>query len=193
MNITQALNVALPELPTRLLSVRPPRVHPDIVFKEHNEERGPVVKAFVQGVDAMFAFPPASWNLIQLFDGERSYMEIAELYSAQTGTPYSEPTVREFAADVGALNFWYLTPQEKNIRLMQKTADERRRMDKKRPWGDLSMIKFPAVNPDRFLVWLYRWLWFLYKPWCVAVCLVALAFTAGIFVTHWNEVGRDTL
>lgn len=193
MNITQALNVALPELPARLISERPPRVHPEVVFKEHIEDGKAVVKVFVPGVDAMFAFPPASWKLIQLFDGRPSYAEIAEQYSAEMGVPYSEETVREFAADVSAMNFWYLTPQEKNIRLMQKTADERRRMETKSRWGDLSMIKFPALNPNRFLVWIYKYLWFLYKPWGVAVCFLALMFMAGIFVTHWNEVGRDTL
>jgi putative peptide zinc metalloprotease protein len=193
MNITQALNVALPELPARLLSERPPRVHPEVVFKEHLEEGVFVVKVFVPGVDAMFTFPPASWKLIQLFDGQRSYWEVAERYSEETGTAYSEETVREFAAEIAGMNFWYLTPQEKNIRLLQKTADERRRMEKKNQWGDLSTIKFPAVNPDRFLVWLYSRLSFLYKPWGVALSFLAFAFTAVIFITHWNEIGRDTL
>lgn len=193
MNITQALNVALPDLPVRLISERPPRVHPEVVFREHIENGTPVVRAFVPGVSSMFVFPPESWGLIQLFDGQRSFAEIAELYSAETGLDYSEDTVRDFAASVAALNFWYQTPQEKNIKLMQKTADERRRLQKKTNWGDLSLITFPAVNPDPFLGWLYRQIGFMYKPWCVVVTLLAFALTAGIFITHWSEVGRDTL
>lgn len=193
MNITQALNVALPELPARLISQRPPRLHPDVVFREHVEDGVPVVRAFVPGVASMFVFPPESWRLIQLFDGQRSFAEIAEAHSAQTGSDYSEDTVRDFAASISAMNFWYQTPQEKNIKLMQKTADERRRLQKKTNWGDLSMITFPAVNPDPFLSWLYRQVGFMYKPWCVALTLLAFAFTAGIFITHWSEVGRDTL
>jgi len=141
----------------------------------------------------MFVFPPESWSLIQLFDGHRSFSDIAELYTAQTGQAYSEDTVRDFAASIEALNFWYHTPQEKNIKLMQKTADERRRLQKKTKWGDLSLITFPAVNRDPFLTWLYRQISFMYKPWCVALTLLAFAFTAGIFVAHWSEVGRDTL
>jgi putative peptide zinc metalloprotease protein len=192
MNITQALRVALPELPTRLISERPPRLHPEVVYREHLEEDGPMVRAFVPGVSSMFFFPPESWRLIQLFDGRRSFSEIAELYSAQTGQAYSEETVRDFAASVAEMNFWYQTPQEKNIKLMQKTADERRRMQKKTNWGDLSMMLFPAVNPDRFLTWLYRRIRFVYKPWFVALTLLAFAITGGIFITHWSEVGRDT-
>ena len=193
MNITQALNVALPELPARLISERPPRIHPDVVFREHVEDGAPVVRAFVPGVASMFVFPPESWRLIQLFDGQRSFAEIAEIYSAETGADYSEVTVRDFAASIAAMNFWYQTPQEKNIKLMQKTADERRRLQKKTNWGDLSMITFPAVNPDRFLAWVYRQVGFMYKPWCVVLTLLAFAFTAGIFITHWSEVGRDTI
>ena len=193
MNITQALNVALPELPAKLISQRPPRVHPDVVFREHFEENKREVRAFVPGVDAMFSFPPETWELIQLFDGQRSFAEVAALYSAQKGVNYSEETVRDFAADIDAMNFWYLTPQERNIKLMQKTADERRRMQKKTDWGDLSLIKFPAVNPDPFLTRLYRVIGFMYQPWCVGLTLLAFAFTAGIFIVHWSEVGRDTL
>lgn len=193
MNITQALRVALPELPTRLISERPPRVHPDVVYREHLEEGVPMVRAFVPGVSSMFFFPPESWRLIQLFDGQRSFSEIAELYSAETGQAYSEQTVRDFAASIAEMNFWYQTPQEKNIKLMQKTADERRRMQKKTNWGDLSLITFPAIDPDRFLTWLYRQIRFVYKPWFVALTLLAFAITAGIFVMHWSEVGRDTL
>jgi putative peptide zinc metalloprotease protein len=193
MNITQALNVALPELPARLISERPPRVHPDVVFRDHVEDGIPVVRAFVPGVASMFVFPPESWRLIQLFDGQRSYAEIGELYSAETGADYSEEIVRDFAAGIEALNFWYQTPQEKNVKLMQKTADERRRLQKKTNWGDLSQITFPAVNPDPFLGWLYPKISFMYKPWCVVLTLVAFALTAGIFVVHWSEVGRDTI
>jgi putative peptide zinc metalloprotease protein len=194
MNIAQALNVALPELPAKLVSQRYPRVHPEVVFKEHMEEGKPVTKAFVPGTEAMFTFPRESWRLIRLFDGQRSYAEVAELHSQETGLLYSEETVRDFAAEIDALDFWYKTPQEKNVKLMQKTADERRRAQKKKnAWGDLSMIAFPAFNPDRFLTWVYSKIWFVYKPWFVALTLLAFAFSAGIFITHWSEIGRDTL
>jgi putative peptide zinc metalloprotease protein len=192
MNITQALNVALPEMPARMVSQRYPKLHPKAVFKEHIEEGQPVIRAFVPEMNAMFTFPPESWKLIQCFDGQRSYADVAQLYSQETGIEYSEESVRDFAAEIDAMNFWYKTPQEKNVKLMQKTADERRRQTKKNKWGDLSMIMFPAVNPDRFLTWLYDKIAIIYKPWFVALTLLAFAFTAGVFITHWSEVGRDT-
>src|SRR5271157_3214617 len=99
MNITQALNVALPELPAKMVSQRYPRVHSGVVFKEHIEEGQLVIRAFVPGADLMFTFPPESWKLIQLFDGHRSFADVAQLYSRETGVEYSEDTVRDFAAE----------------------------------------------------------------------------------------------
>ncbi len=193
MNITQALNVALPELPARMVSQRYPRVHPNVVFKEHIEEGLPVIRVFVPEESMMFTFPAETWKLIQFFDGQRSYADVAKLYLRETGVEYSEDTVRDLAAEIDDLNFWYKTPQEKNVKLMQKTADERRRLQKKKnKWGDLSMIMFPAVNPDRFLTWLHDKIGFIYKGWFVALTLLAFAFSAGVFITHWSEVGRDT-
>ncbi len=193
MNITQALNVALPDLPARMVSERYPRVHPEVVFKQQIVDGETLVRAFVPGVEAMFAFPPESWKLIQLFDGQRSYADVAELYSQETGVLYSEDAMRGFAAEIEDLNFWYKTAQEKNVKLMQKTADQRRQMQKKKNrWGDLSLIAFPAVNPDRFLTWLNHKIGFVYKPWFVVLTLLAFTFSAGIFITHWSEVGRDT-
>lgn len=193
MNITQALNVALPELPARLVSQRYPRVDPKAVFKEHIEEGQPVIRVFVPGVEMMFTFPSETWKLVQFFDGQRSHAEVAQHYSQETGIEYSEDAMRDFAAEIEDLNFWYKTPQEKNVKLMQKTADQRRRLQKKKNrWGDLSMITFPAINPDRFLTWVHGKIGFIYKPWFVVLTLLAFAFTAGVFITHWSEVGRDT-
>ena len=76
--------------------------------------------------------------------------------SRETGNPISAS--RRFASSRTvsmASDFWYKTPREKNIALMQKTAEERRKLFKqKTKWGDLSFIAFPAFNPDNFLVWL---------------------------------------
>jgi putative peptide zinc metalloprotease protein len=193
MNITQALNVALPELPAKLISQRFPRRPPNVVFNEQLEEGEWVVKAIVPGVDSMFTFPIASWRLIELFDGERSYDEIAAIFSEETGVLYAPETVRDFAADIDALNFWYKTPLEKNIKLMGKSAEERRKLlQKKNRWGDLSLIKFPAIDPDRFLAWLYLRVRFMYTGWFTVLSLFGLAFTTWIFVTHWREIGHDT-
>ena len=194
MNITEALNAALPDIPARTIVQRYPRKDPDITFKEHFEEGERVIRVYVPSAGAMYKFPPQNWALLQLFDGKRSYQEIATLYSRQTGTAYSVSAIREFADELEAVDFWYKTPQEKNILLMQKSGEERQKQLKaKTQQGDLSLYAFPAVNPDKFLTWLHKYTSFIYTWWFTLLTLGAFAFTAYITITRWSEVGRDTL
>ena len=152
-----------------------------------------MVRAFVPGVEALFTFTPQNWQFARLFNGQRSYEEISELYFQETGIEYSASEVRELADSLDGIGFWHKTPLEKNIALMQKTAEERRKLFKqKTKFGDLSIIAFPAVNPDHFLDWLHGRIGFFYTWWFTLITMIAFAFMAGIFITHWSEVGRDT-
>lgn len=195
MNLTRVLDVALPELPARVISERAPRMAADVVFKEHIEDGKPIVRALVPGQEAMFRFPKANWELAQLFDGNRSYQEIASLYSAQTGAKYSVDEVREFAASLEADGFWYKTAQEKNILLMQKDAQKRRKAlkAKKSKWGDLAQVTFPAVNPDKFLTGIHKYTSFVYTWWFTALTLAVFTIMMGITIAFWGDIGRDTL
>ena len=195
MNLTRVLNVALPEIPAHLVSENPPRVPPGVVHREHIEDGERVVLVVVPNKSVFFRFPPQNWELIQLFDGQRSFEEIAQLYSNEVGAEYSVEDVREFAASVEALGFWYKTPQETNIQLMRMSADERRKLvkPKKSRYGDLAEITFPAVNPDKFVTWLYAQTSWIYTWWFTLLTLVAFAITAAISIVHWSEIGRDTV
>jgi putative peptide zinc metalloprotease protein len=194
MNLTRVLNVALPEIPVRSLAQSCPRVDPGAVYKEHIENGEAVVRVYVPSARGMYTFPSQNWALIRLFDGKRSYGEIAEVYSAETGFNYGEEQVREFADSLEGTDFWYRTTQEKNVLLMQKSADERRRLLKpKSKYGDLSEVLFPAINPDKFLTWLDHYTGFIYTWWFTLITLAGFAFAAGITFTHWSEIGRDTL
>jgi len=194
MNLTRVLDVALPDLPARTISERPPRIPPDVVSKEHIEDGKPIVRALVPSQEAMYRFPKSHWELAQLFDGARSYAEIAALYSGQTGVEYSAEEVQEFAASLEADEFWYRTPQEKNALLMQKDAEKRRKAlkAKKSKWGDLAQITFPAVNPDKFLTWVYKYTSFVYTWWFMLFSLALFGIMAGITIAYWSEIGRDT-
>jgi putative peptide zinc metalloprotease protein len=194
MNITRALNAALPEIPARAVALERPRLDPGFTFKEHFEDGERVIRVYIPSVGAMFKFPPQNWELIQLFDGTRTCEKVAEIYSQQAGRPYTVEAIREFANVLEAAEFWYKTPQEKNILLMQKSAEERRKVfQPKSRYGDLSEILFPAVNPDRFLTSLVKYTDFIYTPWFTIVTLAAFALSAAITITHWSDVGRDTL
>jgi putative peptide zinc metalloprotease protein len=195
VNLTRVLNVALPEIPARVLGDKPPRFPPDVIWKEHVEDGQRVVRVVVRGVDAMYRFPPANWELAQYFDGKRSYKEVADDYSAKTNSLLSEDDAREFAQTVEEIGFWHRTTQEKNVLLMRKDADKRRKTLKatKSRWGDLAEITFPAFNPDNYLTWLYERTSWIYTWWFSALTLALFSVMIAITVTHWSEIGRDTL
>ncbi len=93
------------------------------------------------------------------------------------------------------IGFWHRTTQEKNVLLMQKDANKRRKTLKatKNKWGNLAEITFPALNPDKFLTWLYARTTWIYTWWFTALTLVLFSVMIAITVTHWSEIGRDTL
>ncbi|MBI3405872.1 MAG: M50 family metallopeptidase, partial [Acidobacteria bacterium] len=193
MNLTRALNVALPEIPARSMAQRYPRFDPGVTFREHVEDGQTVVRIYVPSQESMYKFPKELWELIQYFDGKRSYQEIAELHSQQKSEIDAEE-VREIAANLEVSGFWYKTPQEKNILLMQQTTEQRKQnLSTQNRFADLSIIVFPAFNPDKFLTWFYNRTKFFYSTWFTLLSLAAFAFTAGLTIAHWPQIGRDTL
>ncbi len=193
MNLTRALDVALPEIPARTLSQRPPRLDPKATFREHVEDGAHVVRVYIPSSGYMFKLAPAQWALAQLFDGTRSYSEIAGLYSQQTGEFYDEQAISEFSSELESAGFWYRTAQEKNVLLLLQSKEERRKnLKAKNRFSDLSIIIFPAYNPDRWLTKLHAKTRFIYTRWFTVLTVFAFLFTAGLTVSHWAEIGRDT-
>jgi len=194
MNLTRALDVALPDIPAREILQRVPRMEPGATFREHLEDGERIVRVYFPSTGLMYRITWAQWSLARLFDGNRSYAAIAELYSQQMGTFYDEQTIFEFASELEAAGFWYKTEQEKNVLLLLQSKEERRKnLKAKSRYTDLSMITFPAFNPDRFLNWLYPKTNFIYASWFTALTSVAFLFTLGLTLSHWSEIGRDTL
>lgn len=153
-----------------------------------------MVRIYIPSCKGMYVFRPEHWRLTQLFDGKRSYEEIAELFSQENNIQFDAQAVRDFAEDLEANDFWYKTPREKNILLLKQSAEERRKRVKIRSrWADLSDVTFPAFNPDRFLTWFYSHTKFVYTPWFTILTIVGFLACAVISVTHWGEIWRDTI
>jgi putative peptide zinc metalloprotease protein len=190
MNLAEALDVALPELPARRASRSFPRVHPKLIAREQIEEGAPVVIAHIQGTSDLYHFSPDQWALVQLFNGQRSYEEISQQYLAEHGVEYSSRDIQEFADNLRSL--WYQTPQEKYQAEIQ-SENRRTHVRRKSRFSDLARIHFSAWDPDAYLNWLYPRAKFLYSGWFTALTLVLFAFMVYVFVDRWGEIGRDTL
>jgi putative peptide zinc metalloprotease protein len=195
MNLAEALNVALPELPVHITSQkRLPKVDPNLIVKEQTQDGKAMVMVLVPTTRRYYPLTHEQWDLLALFDGERSYEEIAQIHTSRTSVLYTEQYVRDFAGSIADLPFWYKTPQEQNIGLWEKLKEERRRRTQKHSrFGNLAEISFSAWDPNKFLTKAHAKLRWVFTPGFLVFNAVLLGFTAYIWIDRWGEIGRDSL
>jgi putative peptide zinc metalloprotease protein len=191
MNLTEVLNVALPELPVRRIKGYP-RLHPNLVMREHIEDGSPTMVGVVSGGTYVYRFNPEQWSLVQLFDGQRSYKEVAELFEQQTGIAVDEAQVLELAGSLEEVDFWFKTPLEKNVTATQKLAEQRQRRVKKKTL-DMGQMVIASWDPDAHVSRLHDAVKFVYSRWFVCGVLGMFAIMIAIFISGWSEIWQDTV
>ncbi len=193
MNLSEALDAALPEIPqTRLSRARPPLLDPDLIVRDDAIDGEPIVGVFKREKSNYFRFDPAQWQLALLFDCVRSYQEIAEQFTSYTGAPMSSADVQVFADALEESGFWYKTPQEKNVALNQKLIAQRGRRAGRKSKLSLAHIGFSAWDPDRYLTSLDRYIGkYIYSRWCALSAVVLFGFEAAVFIANWSFLGPD--
>jgi putative peptide zinc metalloprotease protein len=192
MNLVEALDVALPDLPSKRALKSYPRIHPKLISREHMEEGAPVVVTHIPGTSELYRFSRDQWALVQLFDGRRSYAEVSHAFQTQSGLELPEADLRSFAETLQEGGFWYRSPQE---RYESESRAEKKRSQprKKSRFADLSRIHFSAWDPDAFLTRIYPYTRFLFSGWFTLLTLALFAFMVYVFVDHWAQIGGDTL
>jgi putative peptide zinc metalloprotease protein len=193
MNLSEALDAALPEIPkTRLARSRPPYLDPDLIVREDTLNGEPIVGVLKREKRNFFRFTPSQWEIVQLFDGVRSYSEIAELYTEQTGVPIAAKDVQGFAESMEQEDFWYKTPQEKNLAMSQKLLNRRGRLAGRKSKINLAHMTFSGWDPDRYLTWLDKAVGnIIYSPWSVLAVVLLFAFETVVFISKWSVMGPD--
>jgi putative peptide zinc metalloprotease protein len=193
MNLSEALDAALPEIPlARLTRVRPPSLDPDLIVREDTLDGEPIVGAFQRSTGNFFRFSPMQWQLASLFDGARTYEELAALFQEQCGAALPAAEVRAFAENLDEANFWYQSPQERNIALHAKLTAQRQRKAKRRSKINIAHISFSGWDPDRYLTWLdARVGSFIYSRWCFLAAVALFIFEAVVFASQWGVIGPD--
>jgi len=189
MNLTEALHVALPDLPPRSVRKRCPRLHPHVLARTQMESGEPVIYAIVSGANQLYRFTPQQWELLQLFNGERSYEEVSNTFRARAGVYYSPESIQEYVSELEEI--WYTAPQEPNVMAAQKGAEERHKRATKK-FADITTITVGHWDPDTYLTRLHEKAKFVYDGWFILLTLAFFAFMAWIFVDRWSEIGTDT-
>ena len=193
MNIVRALDVALPELPERLVRRNLPKLDPTIISKQHVENDQPVVLVKKPGTDLVFRFAPAQWQLVQLFDGKRSFAEVAELYSQESRAEIAEDSVRELASYLQSdTPLLYKTPLEQNIMLQQelRTARKKRSRFQIADFSDITVRVWD--NADAYVTWLYPKLRFLFTAWFVWASLGMFVLMGWMWADRLGEIWSDS-
>jgi putative peptide zinc metalloprotease protein len=195
MNLAEALVQALPELPSQVSTRRRFKFNPALVTREEPNENGEIViVVWVPEKQAMYYLDRGQFDLFQLFNGERSFAEVAQAYEEMTGTTIPEQDVKDFALSSVDTGLFYESAQERNITLSQKLMDERqRRVKKKSKFGDLSHIIFKGWDPNSYLDWLHARMYWVYSRWFTALTLVLFAVMIVMWIDRWDQIGHDTL
>ena len=196
MNLAHVLDEALPDVPALRTEERFPRIHPKLVVREYQDRDGLVIMCMVPGgrPPYYFRFNQYQYLLASLFDGERSYDEVAAEYNRRTGANLSGEQVKGFAAGMSKVEFWYKSPEEESACLCHELMSSRRKaVKKKRDWGDLSSITFVEFDPSGYIEWVYKHFSWVYSRrfllWSAFMLLVATL----ILGSHWHEVWNDSI
>ncbi|MGA8941099.1 MAG: hypothetical protein WB439_18185, partial [Acidobacteriaceae bacterium] len=193
MNLSEALDAALPEIPkARLSRTRPPRLDPELVTREDMLDGEPIVGILQRSKGSFFRFQPSQWQLAQLFDGVRNYEEIAREFNEKYSGSLTMREVEEFATSLDEADFWFKTPQEKNLAYGARLRAQRGRKASRTSKINLAHISFSAWDPDKYLTWLDGVVGrFVYSRWCVLAVVLLFCFEAAVFVVKWKDFGPD--
>jgi putative peptide zinc metalloprotease protein len=192
MNLIEALDAALPEMPKERLSrSRPPQLDPTLITHETVFDGEPTIGVLQRGKNNYYRFSPSQWELARLFDGQRSYEEVAEIYSSQTGVATAVEDIRQFAEHLDSAGLNYETHQEKNLAMRDKLLAQRGRRTKAKI--NIAHISFSAWDPDRYFDWLDGVAGnFIYSRWCVLTALLLFAFESAVVINNWHSFVTDT-
>jgi putative peptide zinc metalloprotease protein len=193
MNLSEALDAALPEIPrSRLSRKSPPRVDPDLIIRGDVVDGEPIVAVYQRSTANLLRLKPTQWQLARLFDGVRSYEEISAAFEAESGIPIGAEEVRTFAENMDEGGFWYKNPQEKNIAMNEKLAAQRSRRVESGSRFNVAHISFSAWDPDRYLTRLDQKIGkYLYSPSMTLFAVLLILLQVAVFAAKWSVIGPD--
>ncbi|MGH9522809.1 MAG: hypothetical protein ACRD3E_09785 [Terriglobales bacterium] len=184
----------MPDLPPRRPN-RPPRVHPNLIVREHVERDGVYVRSLIpNGPPHYFRMTKTQHQAAMFFDGNRSYAEVAECCRRQLGISVTEEDLRGFAEMLDREEFFYWTPQEESEIIAHQLTEKRHEVIKRKHANvDSSTIDLYFFNPDKVLGWLYQHFKWMYTPWWFAWSLLMVGVMFAILGSHWSMLWNDTL
>ncbi len=193
MNIIDLGDLALSALPQQAAGERCPQLDATLLSGEQVEAGVRWVFVLRRGTSLLYRFPPDEWQLLQLFDGKRSYAEIAAEHAHRSGVTYTEQDVREYVRLrlETTPDLFVKTAADKKLARMQ-TLNARRHGRSRRKF-DLAEIRLLWIDPHAYLTWVHQKFRFLFTPWFTAVTLVLWSWMFYQWAIHWGEIWNDSV
>lgn len=192
MNLSRVLDVALPDLPKLPAEGRLFRFNPNITWREQTEKGVTHFMAVAPDTRKVFMFTPPKWALVKLFNGVRTYDQIATLWYQQTGLRAPAADIRTFAQTLDEGGFWLRTAEEEALVIME-TLKARKKQIKKRSVRDFTTIIVFTMDIDNHLSKVLPYVKFIYTPAFVISSVIALLAMVGLWFARGDEVWRDSI
>jgi putative peptide zinc metalloprotease protein len=172
-----------------------PRLRPDLIIRR--QEYGPdeityVIKDPV--TRDYFKFPPLTWDIFALMDGQHSIDQIIDEYNEKYPLqPVDEAFINICLEDLKGWDLLEISATEKNLILMERIRSQRQLLvEKKDKWTFeyMTIAKFdPNDLLDRIIPHI-RWIWS--KGFLIGSGIAILLMLA-INVARWNEFWQGTI
>lgn len=170
--------------------LRRPRLRDDLKVSEQvvAGKNSFVIK--IPETESYARYGPFEYELLRLCDGARTPADIADaMYERYPERPLGEAEVADFLDGMDP-NTWERSVGEKNLAILEKIRDERkRRVDR----SSLLYIYFSAWDPDRLLDRIHPYLRWLYTREFVIFSIILFALTAGIVIADFHRIRADTV
>lgn len=170
-----------------------PALRPDVVVRRlaQNDEVYFVIKDPL--IQAYYKFSPDEWNIISLFDGNRTAEQIVEQYSLQHPNDYIDEELvlghRQALKEMDLLN---LPAIEKSLQFMERMKEQRKNMAEKSKFKNLFEMTFSAWDPDEAFTKVIPYLRFLYTKEFFIISFMAIMMMAVVSVIKWEEFKQGT-
>jgi len=139
-------------------------------------------------------FKDVYWQVISLFDGTRTRMDILEAINRRMTTPVSLELVLEYEEFLRERDLIEQSAAERSLTLLDKYKSLRHKKAEEKAEGfNPFFIMFHVVDPDRFLNRTIKYVGWIWSPPVAIATLIASIWTAWIFAQHWGPLWAGTM
>ena len=136
-------------------------------------------------------FSPAAHHFIGLMDGDKTVQEIWEATSAYLGdeAPTQEEVIR-LLGQLHAADALLCDVPPDSMEVFRRHERHERSLWKRRLWTPLA-LRFPLIDPDRFLERSMRWVEPLFGWFGILLWLAVVGTGAVLAASHWTDLTED--